>query len=154
MRHGAYHYPARLLLKVIKDERPIWKLRWWRHCNFISPSPPSESVAPESDIVDELWKETDRRRAIRVSTAIWKVLTDNILPFLSSGSGYIPHNFQIVRIFCLTQILFLSPERLTASCLHTRRLLLPWFPMGRQFLMYLSLVLSAMVVSRECFQKR
>ena len=150
MRHGVYHYPARLLLKVIKDERPIWKLRWWRHCDFISPSPPSESVASESDIVDELWKETDRRRAIRVSTAIWKVLTDNILPFLSSGSGYIPHNFQIVRIFYLTQILFLSPERLTASCLHTMRLLLPWFLMVRQFLMYLSLVLSVMVALSEC----
>lgn len=67
-RHGAFWYPVRLLKKTTKDERPVWRLRWWRLCQFIDPDAPSssESVLSESDIVDELWNEPERRRNIRV----------------------------------------------------------------------------------------
>ncbi|KAI0683118.1 hypothetical protein BC835DRAFT_1311235 [Cytidiella melzeri] len=59
VRFGTYYYPARLLV-------PQWRVRWWRHCIFPQSAPPSESLVPESSIVDELWNDVDKRRKVRL----------------------------------------------------------------------------------------
>lgn len=66
-RLGTFWYPVRLLKKLTKDERPVWRVRWWRRNQFVDAPTSNEAVIPEADIVDELWNEPERRRSIRVS---------------------------------------------------------------------------------------
>lgn len=72
VRHGLYHYPARLLLRLdpnVPKGTPYWRIRWWRHCFFPQSSTPQlpDAIVPEDAIVDELWNDQVTRRSIRVS---------------------------------------------------------------------------------------
>ncbi|KAI0683221.1 hypothetical protein BC835DRAFT_1296586, partial [Cytidiella melzeri] len=67
-----FYYPVRLLAKIVPPEKQgivRWRVRWWRHSIFPSDAtlpPPGDSQIAESNIVDELWNDRDKRREIRL----------------------------------------------------------------------------------------
>ena len=69
VRHGAFWYPARLLLSIGRQTHRQWRVRFWRGCDFVKPPPESwEMTIEEEDIRDELWGDREARRQIRVRT--------------------------------------------------------------------------------------
>ncbi|KAJ7800621.1 hypothetical protein B0H14DRAFT_2279282, partial [Mycena olivaceomarginata] len=60
-RHGNYWYPVRLVMKA----KSGWTVAWWRGNEYDDPSPPPTLVL-DSDLRDELWADTQKRRQIRL----------------------------------------------------------------------------------------
>ncbi|KAJ7178694.1 hypothetical protein C8R43DRAFT_842165, partial [Mycena crocata] len=61
---GKYHYPVRLLQK----EKETWRVTFWRGCEFPIGITPPENVQRivNTDLVDSLFGNTERRRLIRL----------------------------------------------------------------------------------------
>ena len=76
VRHGNFYYPARLLQLERKYPERQWRVQMWRMCKY-EPGEDAprdlEVTIPESRIVDELWRERDERRKIRVSHDMMRV---------------------------------------------------------------------------------
>ncbi|KAG1721806.1 hypothetical protein EDB19DRAFT_1646166 [Suillus lakei] len=64
-RHGKFWYPVRLIR--FHGEMDAWQVRWWRGCRFPPDRPVDlQSLVPTTDLLDELWQDRTRRRAIRL----------------------------------------------------------------------------------------
>ncbi|KAG1761776.1 hypothetical protein EDD22DRAFT_616845 [Suillus occidentalis] len=59
-----FWYPVRLV--QFHRETDAWQVRWWCGCRFPADRPVDpQSLVPTADLVDELWQDRVRRRAIR-----------------------------------------------------------------------------------------
>ncbi|KAF4610452.1 hypothetical protein D9613_006555 [Agrocybe pediades] len=90
-RHGKYWYPVRLLQK--NPHTKTWRVKWRRGCDFGHYGPPNlEQEVEESDLVDELWNEREKRRAIRLGkwqlTCEIETPLDQLTNFQSPSHAY------------------------------------------------------------------
>ncbi|KAJ7366156.1 hypothetical protein DFH08DRAFT_678760 [Mycena albidolilacea] len=88
-RHGNYWYPVRLVMKA----KSGWTVAWWCGNEYDDPSPPPTLVL-DSDLRDELWADTQKRRQIRLGK--W-VHASEIVPAddLLSEFRHVPYTDEI-----------------------------------------------------------